>query len=127
MALSINNLPQAISEIMSGIDDGLHQAGDYIDSVRPPEKVIFSTDAILALNSIERIETRVSEPTVKTVTTSNIIETTSINGNQAGIFPLPTQTTNTTTEVTSGGDLIKRGFEDQAVGFVFEFPGPKSS
>jgi hypothetical protein len=127
MALTLNLIPSAISEVMSGINEGLEQARDFVDSVRPPEKVVFSADAILAVNSLERIETRVSEPTVKTVTTTNVVETISINGNQEGLSPLPAVTTSTTTETISGGGVTKKSFEDQATEFVFEFPGPKSS
>lgn len=114
---------------MEGISEGVDDVGSIVSNViaRPPEKVMFYMDAIVALNSLERVQLRVSEPTVKTVVTTNVVETTSINGNTTGLSPLPLTTTNTTVETTSGGEVRRVTREDQAAGVVFEYPGVKST
>lgn len=129
MALLVNNLPRAISGVMEGISEGVDDVGSLVSNViaRPPEKVVFYMDAIVALNSLERVQITVSEPTVKTVVATNVVETTSINGNLTGLFPLPLTTTNTTVETTSGGEVRRVTREDQSAGVVFEYPGVKSS
>jgi hypothetical protein len=129
MALLVNNLPRAIAGIMEGINDGIEDIGSIVSNViaRPPEKVVFNMDAIVALNSLERVEIRVSEPTVKTIVATNVVETVSVNGNTTGLSPLPLITTNTTVETTFGGEVRRTTHEDQAAGVVFEYPGVKSS
>ena len=129
MALHVNSLPRAISGIIGGINDGIEDIGSIVANViaRPPEKVVFNMDAIVALNSLERVEIRVSEPTVKTIVATNVVETVSINGNTTGLSPLPLITTNTTVQSTSGGEVRRTTHEDQAVGAVLEIPGQKSS
>ena len=133
MALEINKLPQAISGVMNAIDEGLAQAGaggfgfGYIDSVRPPEKVVFSADAIVGVNSLDRIQTIVEEPFVRTIVASNIIERVSYNGDEASVPLPPAPSFNTTIETTSKKTKHIKTREDQAIGFVFEYPGPKSS
>lgn len=129
MALLVNNLPRAIAGVMEGINDGVEDIGSIVSNViaRPPEKVVFSMDAIVALNSLERVQIKVSGPTVKTIVATNVVETVSINGNTTGLSPLPPTTTNTTVETTSGGEVRRVTREDQAAGVVFEYPGVKSS
>lgn len=129
MALLVNNLPRAIAGVMEGINDGVEDIGSIVSNViaRPPEKVVFSMDAIVALNSLERVQIKVSEPTVKTIVATNVVETVSINGDTTGLSPLPLTTTNTTVETTSGREVRRVTREDQAAGVIFEYPGVKSS
>lgn len=114
---------------MEGINSGIEDVGSIVPNVvaRPPEKVVFNMDAIVALNSLERIQIKVSEPTVKTIVATNVVETVSINGDTTGLSPLPLVTTNTTVETTSVGEVRRVTHEDQAAGVTFEYPGPKSS
>lgn len=127
MALLVNKLAQAISGVMAGINDGIEQAGNYVDVVRPPEKVIFDGDIIMGLNElkIERITTL--QPSSTVTQFSQVVTTEDVYLD--GIYNHTNTTTEaprTNTETTSAQTLTKTTFEDQAVGMKFEYPGPKS-
>ena len=127
MALRVNKLAQAISGVMAGINDGIEQAGNYVDVARPPEKVVFSTDVILEANFFKREKTESSSLAVKTITKPRIVEDVSITFNEnatpAANF---TNELSVSIQTTSVGKSMQRTYEDQSIGFTLNYPGPKS-
>ena len=128
MALTANLVAQAVSEIMSGINLGVQNAADYVDAVRPPEKVVFTGDIITGLNEIPRQIVEDNTPQVKTVYDSGAttLEDVYLDGvyNHTNIsVDMPSISTQT----TSSGPKVTRFFEDNAVEILFVYPGVKSS
>jgi len=127
MAILVNKLAQAISGVMAGINDGIEQAGNYVDVVRPPEKVVFGGDIIMAVNDLRTEHVTVQEASSVVVEMGQIVTTEDVYLD--GVYN-HTNTTiespRTTTETMSASTTIKTTHEDQAIGMVFEYPGPKS-
>ena len=110
---------------MAGISAGLEEARNTVDVVRPPPKVVFSGDMVIALNSLERIQTEVREPTVRVTEFGSKVSVDVVE--RDGVYShtdITTRLPYTRTEEDSGGRVTKRSFEDQAVGVVLEYPGP---
>ena len=125
MALRVSQIPKAVSEVMAGISAGLEEARNTVDVVRPPPKVVFSGDMVIALNSLERIQTEVREPTVRVTEFGSKVSVDVVE--RDGVYShtdITTRLPYTRTEEDSGGRVTKRSFEDQAVGIVLEYPGP---
>ena len=125
MALRVSQIPKAVSEVMAGISAGLEEARNTVDVVRPPPKVVFSGDMVIALNSLERIQTEVREPTVRVTEFGSKVSVDVVELD--GVYShtdITTRLPYTRTEEDSGGRVTKRSFEDQAVGVVLEYPGP---
>lgn len=125
MALRVSQIPKAVAEVMAGISSGLEEARNTVDVVRPPPKVVFSGDMVIALNSLERIQTEVREPTVRVTEFGPQVSVDVVE--RDGVYShtdITTRMPYTRTEVESGGETVKRSFEDQAVGIVLEYPGP---
>jgi ribosome-interacting GTPase 1 len=125
MALRVSQIPKAVSEVMAGISAGLEEARNTVDVVRPPPKVVFSGDMVIALNSLERIQTEVREPTVRVTEFGSKVSVDVVE--RDGVYShtdITTRLPYTRTEEDSGGRVTKRSFEDQAVGVVLEYPGP---
>lgn len=127
MALLVNKLAQAISGVMAGINDGIEQAGNYVDVVRPPEKVVFGGDIIMAVNDLSTERVTVQEASSVAVETGQVVTTEEVYLD--GVYNHTntiTEAPRTNTETTSAQTLTKTTFEDQAVGMKFEYPGPTS-
>lgn len=127
MAILVNKLAQAISGVMAGINDGIEQAGNYVDVVRPPEKVVFDGDIIMAVNDLSTERVTVQEASSVAVETGQVVTTEDVYLD--GVYNHTNTTTEaprTTTETTSASTTTKTTHEDQAIGMVFEYPGPKS-
>jgi ribosome-interacting GTPase 1 len=125
MALRVSQIPKAVAEVMAGISAGLEEARNTVDVVRPPPKVVFSGDMVIVLNSLERIQTEVREPTVRVTDFGPKVSVDVVE--RDGVYSHTDTTTrmpHTRTEEDSGGTVTKRSFEDQAVGIVLEYPGP---
>lgn len=128
MALTVNRLPQAVSEIMSGINLGIQNALDHVDAVRPPEKVIFSGDIITGVNEIPRQIVEDNSPFVRVTVSSPV--TTIDRVSLDGVYN-HTDTTvegeSVVTETISSGAKVTRFFEDNAIGMEFIYPGAKQN
>ena len=127
MAILVNKLAQAISGVMAGINDGIEQAGNYVDVVRPPEKVVFDGDIIMGLNDLDNKRIVVQQPSSVVTEFSQVVTKEDVYLD--GVYNHTNTTTEaprTTTETTSAQTLVKTTFEDQAIGMKFEYPGPKS-
>lgn len=127
MAILVNKLAQAISGVMAGINDGVEQAGNYVDVARPPEKVVFLGDIIMAVNDLKKEKTSVQDAASVVVEAGRVVTTEDVYLD--GVYN-HTNTTieapRTTTQIASASTTIKTTHEDQAIGMVFEYPGPKS-
>jgi hypothetical protein len=126
MALRVSQIPKAVAEVMAGISSGLEEARNTVDVVRPPPKVVFSGDMVIAVNSLERIQTEVRTPTVRTTefgpkVVEDVVERDGVYSHTDITTRLPY--TRTETELRSPS--IRRTFDDQAVGVVLEYPGPE--
>jgi len=126
MALRVSQIPKAVAEVMAGISSGLEEARNTVDVVRPPPKVVFSGDMVIALNSLERIQTEVRGPSVRTTefgpqVTVDVVERDGVYSHTDTTTRLPYSRT----ESELGSVVTKRAYEDQAIGVVLEYPGPE--
>jgi hypothetical protein len=130
MALIINNIPKAVSEVMQGINEGIEDVGSIVSNVTadPPQKVVFYMDAIIDTNSLVRKKIKEKAISIKTVVSSNIVEILAFNNNNlTGLNSVPPPSSHTTVETISTGLSQTLPREDQAIGVVLEYPGSKSS
>lgn len=128
MALVSSYLPQAVSEIMSGINLGIQGASEHVDAVRPPEKVVFSGDIITGINEIHR-EIEEEGASIVRVTTSSPVTITD-HVSLDGVYNHTDTTVSSekvTTETVTGGVKTTRFSEDNAIGMKFIYPGAKQN
>jgi hypothetical protein len=131
MALLVNNLAKAISEVLAGIHDGVEDVGSIVSNViaDPPEKVVFEVDAITQLNFFER--KRIVEVPEKKITTQ-VEEVTAtdefyLGGVLAEVANYVDATAFSVERTEAAGGYETRKYEDNALSFTLEVPGPKSS
>lgn len=114
---------------MQGINEGIEDVGSIVSNVTadPPQKVVFYMDAIIDTNSLVRKKIKEKALSIKTVVSSNIVETLAFNNNLTGLNSVPPPSNHTTVETLSTGLSQTIAREDQAIGVVLEYPGSKSS
>ncbi len=131
MAILVNKLAQAISGIMQAIDTGVIDAAGLIGAgdlagVRPPEKVVFGGDVITAVNDLRSERVTVQGASSVVIETGQVVTTEDVFLD--GVYNHTNTTIEApriTTKTTSVSTTIKTTHEDQAIGIVFEYPGPK--
>jgi hypothetical protein len=131
MAILTNNLPKAISEVLSGITDGVEDAGSIVANVtaRFPEKVVFQIESIVALNSLKREKIVTQEDIVTSTTVDEVLARDDFYLNGAFVETKNYVDSSGTwgRSTVSGGGRITTSYEDNALGVILEIPGPKSS
>jgi hypothetical protein len=128
MALTANLVAQAVSEIMSGINLGVQNAADYVDAVRPPERVVFTGDIITGLNEIPREVVEDGTSKVTSVYDSGAVTREEVYLD--GVYNhtnLSVELPSISTQTLDVGVKTTRFFEDNAVEILFVYPGVKSS
>jgi hypothetical protein len=131
MAILTNNLSKAISEVLSGISDGVEDVGNVVANVtaKPPEKVVFEVDAITQLNFFER--KKIVEVPEKRITTQVEEVTATDEFYLDGVFAEAVNYVDSTAfsveRTEAAGGYETRKYEDNALSFTLEVPGPKSS
>jgi hypothetical protein len=128
MAILVNKLAQAISGIMEAIDTGVTDAAGLIGAgVRPPEKVVFGGDIIMAVNDLSTERVTIQGASSVVTETGQVVTREDVFLN--GVYNHTNTTIETpriTTQTTSASATTKTTPEDQAIGMVFEYPGLKS-
>jgi hypothetical protein len=131
MAIDVSKIQKAISEVLSGINDGVMGVGSVVANVAatPPEKVIFQIDAVTVRDFFERAKiVQIAEK--KQVT--HVGEVTArdefrLNGALVETVDYVDSTAYVIKQTTSASELVQKEYENNSVGVILEIEGPKNS
>lgn len=127
--LLVVRIPEVISGVINAINEGVEQAKNFIEYAAPPEKVVFTGGAAVSLNSLKRTTITEILPK-KRITTVGEVQARDefyLNGALVETKDYVDSSAYTIEQITGAGGSERVTFENNAIGFVLEIPGPKSS
>jgi hypothetical protein len=131
MAIDVNKVQKAVSQVLSGISDGVEDVGSIVSNVTAdfPEKVVFQMEAVTNRDAIERVKlTQIPEKRIITqVGEVTARDEFSLSGVLVETVNYVDSTAYTVEQAIAATESVQKEYEDAAIGVVLEILGPKSS